>query len=619
MTQQSPLNPFDPAQPAITSFVGRTELLETLVDILRAGKSYALTGPPGIGKTNLLLKVQGGIRNDSEGGNMSPIPIALHLECSRQEERAGALFVRITTKLIDCLAEQLGHFCPLSVQKEALAAAESESLKKALDVPTAWALKEFGQSLRATLMLDALHRITSKRTLEVLLAQLNNSADRQNVNVLLAGRRPLVDCVPNSVSDIKMLLTGQRELGPMSDTETELLVAIANQSGWPVAEGAASLAFEFTKGHPYRLQYYLHESLEQYREITPKSLLGLRQKADEYLDKVLAETVEAPEDVAGDVSDGKQVRVIKSLLSGMDSITINDYVVVGNYTRFDEKIRSTLRNHARSIREACHRSDGGYPNFLIWGSSGDGKTYFATEIANDAKIQWDKINLARDADVADEKTYRRRLAEVKAKDRPFLFIIDECDKRTDPWVCRVLFDHLSFESTENASKATGAGDRSRKRTDASQKKSAPSGNKVFVLIGSTGDSVESFWTGMRKLPGGRDLETRIPPPPIVVPGTTIGDRLLVVLSQIRRYAREKSRRIDLVEKLALAYVLLCDKGSTPRGIEEMVMRAVGRLGNGDGELRYSHFFDYHEDTEAAFVMKHGELYDALQSRSLRLK
>ena len=124
---------------------------------------------------------------------------------------------------------------------------------------------------------------------------------------------------------------------------------------------------------------------------------------------------------------------------------------------------------------------------------------------------------------------------------------------------------------------------------------------------------------MRKLPAGKDLETRIPPPHIIIPKTEIGDRLLVILSQIRRHTKGSSRRVERVEKLALAYALLSDKGSTPRGIDQMVMQAVGRLGDLDTDLQYSHFFDYHDGAEGAFVRENGQVYDALHGFSLRLK
>jgi energy-coupling factor transporter ATP-binding protein EcfA2 len=604
MTTKHRCNPFDPAQPHKETFVGRDRLLKELVHSLRDGKSYALTGPPGIGKTTLLREVERRITEDTERRKMSPMPVPVHVECSRQDERVGPLFARIATALIECLAGQCGRLPPPTVQKDAQSAAEEEKLAKALDIPIGWALKELRHSVRPILVLDALQRITNEQVLKILLGELNNLTDRKTVNVLLAGRRPLSPCGPESVSYLKMLLSGQRDLGPLNEPETGALVAVAGQLGWHVGDGSAQLAFQFTSGHPYRLQYYLHASLEQYGEITPKSLLGIRgRKTDEHLDKLLAETADAPSgpDPASpeEVGSGqKRAAEVTRLLSGMDSISIDDYIVAGNYTRFDPRVAGTLRKHVKRIKEACNSGVGGYHNFLIWGSSGEGKTYFATETANAAGIKWEKINLARSADVPDEATYRKRLAAVKAKAGPFLLIIDECDKRTDPWVCTALFDNLSFEPG---------------------RKAKPSGNKVFVLIGSTGDSVESFWAGMRRLPAGKDLETRIQPPAIIIPETTPGDRLLVVLSQIRRYAKERSLRVDRVEKLALAYILLSAKGSKPRGIEEMIMQAVGRLGGTDTELHYSHLSDYGDDAGEAFVMEHVQVYDALHGRSLRLK
>ncbi len=267
MTTKHRPNPFDPAQPARETFVGREALLEEFVHGLRNGKSYELTGPTGIGKTALLWEVQRRIEKDPERRKMSPMPVPVYIECSRKDERVGPLFAEITTALIQCLFEECGRPIPPKVQRDADAAAERGTLAEALDVAFRWAFAEIRQDFRAILVLDALHRITKKEVLKSLLGALNNVTDRKTLNVLLAGRRPLVRCVPESVSDLRML-TGHRDLGPLNEDETKALVAVAAGFGWLVDADSAQLAYQFTSGHPYRLQYYLHTALEQYGEIT---------------------------------------------------------------------------------------------------------------------------------------------------------------------------------------------------------------------------------------------------------------------------------------------------------------------------------------------------------------
>ena len=642
-------NPFDPAQPARETFVGRVAELKELVYGLRDGKSYELTGPAGIGKTSLLLKIQQRIMEDPERLKMPAMPVPVYINCLRKHDRAGLLFADITNGLVQGLSQQCNHPCPLKVLKEVGTAVDGERLREALDVVFRWAFEAVGRNYRAILILDALHRVTNREVLKCLLGALNNETDRKTANVLFAGRRLLVNIVPEAVSDIRMLFTGHRELGPLDEEETEVLAAVAVKHRWPFEKSSAQVAWDLTGGNPYRLQYYLHQALEQHGEITPKSLLNLKAKnIDKLIDAHLAEATDAPSHLVDPIADTKEgegrvagtdlaqtpsqvsprstggkpelVNEVIGLLSAMGSITIDDHKVVGNYVRFDSDVADMLRREAKRIQDASRSGVGGYHNFLIWGSSGEGKTYFAKETASAAGIDSERINLASTEDVPDEATFKSRLAAVKAKDGPYLCIIDECDKRpTDLWVCTALFDSLSFEPNSTGSKAQQAGGRFCNWTRSILKNTGPAGNKVFILIGSTGDSVALFWAGVRELRGGKDLETRIPPPYIIIPETTMRDRLVVVLSQIRRYAGEKSRRVERVEKLALAYVLLSDKGSKPRGIEKMVIQAVERLRDVDTELQYGHFFGFDEADEGAFVREYGQVYDALHSHSLRLK
>ncbi|MHB1309781.1 MAG: AAA family ATPase [Limisphaerales bacterium] len=236
-----------------------------------------------------------------------------------------------------------------------------------------------------------------------------------------------------------------------------------------------------------------------------------------------------------------------------------------------------------------------YHNYLVWGSSGEGKTYFATEVARAAQIPRGKVSLASAKDVPSEAALKAHLAGALQQAGPYLFIIDEADKRDEPWICSALFDSLS------------------------NRKNNPQGNTVFVLIGSTGHSLDGFWNGMEAHKGGRDLRTRIPPEQmIILPATTLGDRLLVVLGQIRRQAREISHPVSIIDKLALAYALLSPNGATPRGIEGLVVRAMGHLTSQQSELRYGHFFGPGDEENARFIHQYPNLYRTLQNDSLRL-
>ena len=283
------------------------------------------------------------------------------------------------------------------------------------------------------------------------------------------------------------------------------------------------------------------------------------------------------------------------LLAGIRSFQMDEFKVVGHYFRFQQNVVTELRRSAQKVVQDCQGRGQLYHNYLVWGSSGEGKTYFATETAQDAQIPCGKISLASPKDVPSEAALKAHLAGALQQTGPYLFIIDEADKRDEPWICSALFDSLS------------------------SRKSNPKGNTVFLLIGSTGHSLEEFWTGMEAHTGGRDLKTRIPPNQMMIlPTTTLGDRLLVVLGQIRKQASQLSHPVSIIDKLALAYALLSPNGATPRGLEGLVVKAVGHLASTDRELRYGHFFGPGDDEGARFIHLYPNLYRTLQNDSLRL-
>ena len=123
-------NPFDPAQPAKETFVGRDALLKELVPGLADGKSYELTGPAGMGKTSLLLEATRRILADQACRAMSPTPLPVYVECTRQDDAVGCLYTRIVNAVAEGLSKQWKCPCPLKVQQEAVVAAEGGKLRE---------------------------------------------------------------------------------------------------------------------------------------------------------------------------------------------------------------------------------------------------------------------------------------------------------------------------------------------------------------------------------------------------------------------------------------------------------------------------------------------------------
>jgi len=400
MATTDPRNPFGPAQSAVDTFVGRDLLLNELVAGLKEGKSYELIGPPGIGKTTLLGKLQRLILSDPKRRQLSPVPVVLRLECARNQEGVGVVLANITNALIRGVSEDCGCSFPPDQVTEAQGAAKSGNLAESLDLVFQWAFKTANRSYRAVLLLDALHRISDRKVLVQLCDKLKKLVDRKTVNVLLVGRQHLAQRVPDPLVTSYLLhqLTGFKELGPLNETETQALIACAGKLGWSVENGCAVLAYQKTKGHPYRLQYYLHESLATHGEITSKSLLDVcTPSAEAKLDSIL----NRPEN-GDDHSDGsaprragrrkKKARAGKlpptsglsakaslepaalaaagelaDFLANVRRIYMKEHVVAGKYVRYETQVVEHLKREADRVISACTTPSPDPENFFVWG------------------------------------------------------------------------------------------------------------------------------------------------------------------------------------------------------------------------------------------------------------
>jgi predicted ATPase len=71
---------------------------------------------------------------------------------------------------------------------------------------------------------------------------------------------------------------------------------------------------------------------------------------------------------------------------------------------------------------------------------------------------------------------------------------------------------------------------------------------------------------------------------------SFGDRLLIVLSQLRQAGQERGRDIRAVEKLGLYYVALNERLFNARQLREFAVRAVERVPKTDSRVKYDHLF-----------------------------
>ena len=82
-----------------------------------------------------------------------------------------------------------------------------------------------------------------------------------------------------------------------------------------------------------------------------------------------------------------------SIISKMNTISLNRFSIVGNYVRYNENLRNSLKNLKQKIveglKEACPE------NYLIWGPPGSGKSYLIKQIAELLEdISYVELNLA---------------------------------------------------------------------------------------------------------------------------------------------------------------------------------------------------------------------------------
>ena len=268
----------------------------------------------------------------------------------------------------------------------------------------------------------------------------------------------------------------------------------------------------------------------------------------------------------------------RALIAGLEEVTLSRYRVVGSYTRYDEAVRNTLKDARTRIAAGCLQPSRKRENHLIWAAPGSGKTYFAQQIASSfpSTIRYQELNLAK----CSQEDFRAGLSAFDCKDGPCLCLIDECDaKPQEPWPYEILLPYL----------------------DASAERGTP---LVLVLAGSGGANLAEMKQRMAARPKGPDLLSRIPAGnEYEIMPLSIGDRILVVLSQFREVGKEFNREISSVEKLGLYYVALNPRLANARQLREFAVRAIERVPPNDDRIKYDHLFSAGDPENKAFWLQ----------------
>src|SRR5581483_8223674 len=199
------------------------------------------------------------------------------------------------------------------------------------------------------------------------------------------------------------------------------------------------------------------------------------------------------------------------LVSGLTSVRMDAYAVVGSYMRFGEEVREQLKDAKARIVAACAQPAKRRDNHLLWAAPGSGKTYFVEQVAASLPtVSYCELNLAK----LSEEAFRSGLGEAVAGG-PAVCLVDEVDaKPGESWPYEVLMPFLDVNLERG-------------------------GGIVFVLAGSSGSTIGEFKGRIGARPKGRDVLSRVPEANgWEIAPMDAGDRILVALSQMLNAASE---------------------------------------------------------------------------------
>jgi TolB-like protein len=256
-------------------------------------------------------------------------------------------------------------------------------------------------------------------------------------------------------------------------------------------------------------------------------------------------------------------------------------VVAGEYVRFEEAARNTLKDFRTKVVGALAGATRHPSNFLIWGAPGSGKSFLVQQVAAAAGpgVALMELNLAQ----LDSERFGRRLEQTARSDHDVVCLVDEVDAHPgEAWPYEFLLPAL-------------------------EPSVLPEHRLVFCLAGSGGKDLDEFLNRIAARPKGPDLLSRIPPTHrFSVPPLRAGDKLLVAASQISRIAAAEGRSVREIEKLALYFIATSPALSSARQLRAMAVESARRLPLGEDRLRYDHLFGAGDAENKRFWNDHAQ-------------
>jgi len=295
------------------------------------------------------------------------------------------------------------------------------------------------------------------------------------------------------------------------------------------------------------------------------------------VDQTVASGQSALADLAMAVDD-PVAQEARSFIRTLDRVILSRYRVVGDYTRYEEIVRNTLKDVRHKIAAGFDSPGRKRKNYLVWAAPGSGKTYFVQQLAASLPqtIGYQECNFTK----CNREEFLASLGQLDSQRKPYLCLIDEVDaKSEETWPYEMLLPYL----------------------DASVDRDK---QFVFVLAGSLGSNLADMKNKIATRPKGADLLSRIPAGnEYEIPPLHLGDRVLVILSQFKQAGREAGREIKEVEKLSLYYAALNSRLANARQLRELAVRAIERLPTGEDRIKYDHLFGAGDPENKTFWMQ----------------
>lgn len=293
---------------------------------------------------------------------------------------------------------------------------------------------------------------------------------------------------------------------------------------------------------------------------------------------------------------GDLYRELSQIVDIDSPISIRSKSVVGAYSRFDETQRKYLEGEVQKIRQAVTTNSKAKENYLIWGSSGSGKSYLIEELGRTLEAskscRFEKIDFASHTREQIENAF----ASIESETRPVLCLLDEVDTTSD-----LTNDYSSWFSKLRWRKNTGK-------------------QIVFVLVGSTTTSATELAKEIEARKKGPDLMRFVPDKHrIDIPDYKPWDRLIIFISTAAH--KKKGQRLDSIEKLALYYVAVSRPTEKASGLSDLAEAAIGRMSEDSSELQYKDLFDGSvgdQELFHTFYAEHFSNAQRLAGRSVKL-